>query len=97
MHILCYFASIYCTIEVSEYILWSLLQTDCEIVQKSIVHLFNQTFLPFQKWRDEYLSWFPQEHGNLTTIKLPQDTIWTPDLMLYNTLVIIETTCFITC
>ncbi len=55
---------------------------------KCLTHIINKHICVFcQKWRDEYLSWFPWQHGNLTTIKLPQDTIWTLDLMLYNTLV----------
>ena len=39
----------------------------------------------FQKWTDEYLQWDPSEYGDISTVKLPSDRIWMPDIELYNT------------
>ncbi|ELT98093.1 hypothetical protein CAPTEDRAFT_128526, partial [Capitella teleta] len=36
-------------------------------------------------WVDEYLTWNPEDHGNITSLKLPPENIWIPDIMLYNT------------
>ncbi|KAL4232136.1 Neuronal acetylcholine receptor subunit alpha-5 [Mactra antiquata] len=35
-------------------------------------------------WRDEYLTWNASEHNGVTSIFLPQNEIWKPDLSLYN-------------
>lgn len=39
----------------------------------------------FQVWFDEYLTWDPRDHNGVAEIKLPNNWIWTPDIMLYNT------------
>ncbi|CAD5113925.1 DgyrCDS3084 [Dimorphilus gyrociliatus] len=36
-------------------------------------------------WNDEYLTWNPKDYGGVTTIRLSADSIWKPDIMLYNT------------
>ena len=50
-----------------------------------ITFLLSLRSFCIQRWSDEYLTWEPEEYGNMTVIKLPQHQIWTPDLMLYNT------------
>ena len=37
-----------------------------------------------QKWNDEYLSWNPNEFGGIKFINLPEEEVWTPDIVLYN-------------
>jgi cation transporter family protein len=37
-----------------------------------------------QNWKDEYLAWNPSEYGNVSTIRVPANTIWTPDLVISN-------------
>ena len=36
------------------------------------------------KWHDFRLMWEPEEYGGLTTIRVPNDLIWKPDLSVYN-------------
>ncbi|XP_033633525.1 neuronal acetylcholine receptor subunit beta-2-like isoform X1 [Asterias rubens] len=36
------------------------------------------------KWQDEYLTWDPKDYNNLKNIKVPSETIWMPDVTLYN-------------
>ena len=36
------------------------------------------------KWRDEFLVWQPELHGNVTSFTIPQEHIWIPDLFLKN-------------
>ncbi|VDK35268.1 unnamed protein product [Taenia asiatica] len=35
-------------------------------------------------WKDHNFIWDPKEHGNVTSLLLPSENIWTPDLALYN-------------
>ncbi|VDN14962.1 unnamed protein product [Dibothriocephalus latus] len=35
-------------------------------------------------WRDEVLTWNPKDFKGLTSIRLPVNLIWTPDIVLYN-------------
>lgn len=37
-----------------------------------------------QSWRDYRLIWHPAEFNNLTKIHLPHESIWKPDIILYN-------------
>uniref|UniRef100_A0A1I7ZVN6 Neur_chan_LBD domain-containing protein n=1 Tax=Steinernema glaseri TaxID=37863 RepID=A0A1I7ZVN6_9BILA len=36
------------------------------------------------KWVDAKLQWDPKKYGGITTLHIPSDLIWTPDLVLYN-------------
>ena len=36
------------------------------------------------EWFDQYLRWRPQDFANLTSIRIPSNTIWKPDIVLYN-------------
>ncbi|XP_076028460.1 neuronal acetylcholine receptor subunit alpha-9-like [Oratosquilla oratoria] len=37
------------------------------------------------KWYDHHLKWDPEEYENTTTIRVPYNDIWYPDVILYNT------------
>ncbi len=49
---------------------------------------FNVKMLFSQQWTDEILTWDPEEFGGITDLRLPPYVTWTPDIVLYNTLVI---------
>uniref|UniRef100_A0A915PF19 Neurotransmitter-gated ion-channel ligand-binding domain-containing protein n=1 Tax=Setaria digitata TaxID=48799 RepID=A0A915PF19_9BILA len=36
------------------------------------------------QWNDSRLTWDPSKYGGITTLHIPSDRIWTPDLVLYN-------------
>ena len=36
------------------------------------------------KWRDEFLTWNPEDYGGITKINVKNDNIWLPDLALMN-------------
>ncbi|XP_076462252.1 neuronal acetylcholine receptor subunit alpha-5-like [Babylonia areolata] len=36
------------------------------------------------KWVDRLLRWNPLQHDNITSIRIPSDRIWLPDILLYN-------------
>ncbi|CAI5437450.1 unnamed protein product [Caenorhabditis angaria] len=35
-------------------------------------------------WIDHYLTWNPEEYGNIKEVRLPIGNIWKPDVLLYN-------------
>lgn len=37
-----------------------------------------------QQWRDYRLQWEPEEYGGITKIKVPNECLWIPDILLYN-------------
>ncbi|CAD5228742.1 unnamed protein product [Bursaphelenchus okinawaensis] len=37
-----------------------------------------------QTWTDYKLKWDPEEYGNITEIRLPNDAVWKPDIFLFN-------------
>ena len=37
-----------------------------------------------QFWRDYKLMWNPEEYGGVTSLHVPADHIWRPDIVLYN-------------
>lgn len=37
-----------------------------------------------QEWRDELLQWDPKDFNGITSIRIPCDLIWLPDIVLYN-------------
>ncbi|CAD5235727.1 unnamed protein product [Bursaphelenchus xylophilus] len=37
-----------------------------------------------QTWKDYKLRWDPEEYGNITEIRLPNDALWKPDIYLFN-------------
>lgn len=44
------------------------------------------TFYCFDKltWKDAHLSWEPRTFGGLTSLRMPNEKIWKPDVVLYN-------------
>lgn len=40
-------------------------------------------FLP-QEWHDYKLHWDPADYENVTSIRIPSELIWRPDIVLYN-------------
>ncbi|KAM8830545.1 neuronal acetylcholine receptor subunit alpha-4-like isoform 1-T2 [Synchiropus picturatus] len=39
---------------------------------------------PLQEWNDYKLRWNPEEYENVTSIRIPSEIIWRPDIVLYN-------------
>ncbi|KAJ8411007.1 hypothetical protein AAFF_G00180420 [Aldrovandia affinis] len=37
----------------------------------------------WQEWTDSKLRWNPEEYGGITSIRVPSETIWLPDIVLY--------------
>lgn len=37
-----------------------------------------------QEWRDELLQWNPDDFNGITSIRIPCDLLWLPDIVLYN-------------
>lgn len=37
-----------------------------------------------QEWNDYKLRWDPEEYENVTSIRIPSEIIWRPDIVLYN-------------
>lgn len=37
-----------------------------------------------QEWTDYKLRWDPEEYGGVSTLYVPSEQIWLPDLVLYN-------------
>ncbi|XP_036096701.1 neuronal acetylcholine receptor subunit alpha-2 isoform X1 [Molossus molossus] len=37
-----------------------------------------------QEWNDHKLRWNPAEFGNITSLRVPSEMIWIPDIVLYN-------------
>ncbi|XP_052372849.1 neuronal acetylcholine receptor subunit non-alpha-3-like [Oncorhynchus keta] len=40
----------------------------------------------WQEWIDVKLQWNPDEYGGITSIRVPSETIWLPDIVLYENL-----------
>lgn len=39
---------------------------------------------PQQEWNDYKLRWRPSDYDNVTSIRVPSELIWVPDIVLYN-------------
>lgn len=39
---------------------------------------------PTQEWHDYKLRWDPSDYENVTSIRIPSELIWRPDIVLYN-------------
>ncbi|KAK0428205.1 hypothetical protein QR680_010672 [Steinernema hermaphroditum] len=37
-----------------------------------------------QSWRDERITWNPEQYGNISKLTLPTEYVWKPDIVLYN-------------
>lgn len=36
-----------------------------------------------QEWIDHKLSWNPEEYGGITAIRVPSESLWLPDIVLF--------------
>ena len=45
----------------------------------------------FQQWTDEVLTWNPADFGGIKDLRLPPYVAWTPDIVLYNRCVLVQT------
>ena len=43
-----------------------------------------KTPFPAQEWSDYKLRWNPVDFGNITSLRVPSEMIWIPDIVLYN-------------
>lgn len=41
-------------------------------------------FFFWQEWKDELLTWDPNDFGGLKIMRMPCERIWLPDIVLYN-------------
>ena len=46
----------------------------------------DDVFVVLQGWIDPKLRWEPDKYGNVSVIRIPYDSIWLPDIVLYNRL-----------
>ena len=58
--------------------------TECDSSLKLCITLFFLTLEHDQRWLDEYLVWDKEKYGNVETIRIPANQIWTPDLVITN-------------
>lgn len=42
------------------------------------------TAVLLQEWDDYKLRWNPDDYENVTSIRIPSEIIWRPDIVLYN-------------
>lgn len=40
--------------------------------------------LPFQKWKNPFLAWKPEDYNGIKNINVDPKLVWKPDLVLYN-------------
>lgn len=45
---------------------------------------FKMINVALQEWNDYKLRWNPEEYENVTSIRIPSEIIWRPDIVLYN-------------
>lgn len=43
------------------------------------------------KWNDCQFSWNPSDYGGLESLRIPQDRVWVPDIVLFNKFVFNKT------
>lgn len=51
---------------------------------KDIVQYKATVYVFLQEWNDYKLRWNPEEYENVTSIRIPSEIIWRPDIVLYN-------------
>ena len=55
-----------------------------KISAKQIYYLPSGCGEFIQVWMDHNLQWDPEKYGGLRVIRLPYDSVWRPDILLYN-------------
>jgi len=48
------------------------------------LNVLTATVWERQRWTDSRLAWNPSQFGGVTRISLPKNTLWTPDVMVFN-------------
>ena len=54
----------------------------CSKLKRYAVILRNRFF--FQKWKNPFLSWKPENYNGMKVINVDPKLVWKPDLVLYN-------------
>lgn len=44
---------------------------------------YGFVYLAVQEWTDYKLRWNPDDYGGITSIRVPSESIWLPDIVLY--------------
>ena len=55
-----------------------------EITSNIKLQYVNMIYVLPQEWNDYKLRWKPEEYENVTSIRIPSEIIWRPDIVLYN-------------
>lgn len=48
------------------------------------INSFYNLYVLQQEWNDYKLRWKPSDYDNVTSIRVPSELIWVPDIVLYN-------------
>ncbi|KAK0402736.1 hypothetical protein QR680_016504 [Steinernema hermaphroditum] len=87
--------------QLTKYLMWkhernsppdSLIEIKYEIELVHIVHIdelkqrMNALVYVVEEWKDHTLSWNPSKFGNITQTWLPIESVWIPDLIVFNML-----------
>ena len=62
----------------------SLKKINYELLQNLKNQIMTTNLWVEQFWRDYKLMWNPEEYGGVTSLHVPADHIWRPDIVLYN-------------
>lgn len=55
-----------------------------EIQSNITLRCINMINVLQQEWNDYKLRWNPEDYENVTSIRIPSEIIWRPDIVLYN-------------
>lgn len=55
----------------------------CKVCTNEL-YLMGKYLLFCQEWEDEFLIWNPAEFANISTLRVPCNKLWLPDIVLYN-------------
>ena len=58
--------------------------TCCNVCFAFLSFLFEWPYCGWQDWKDERLSWDPEQFGNLSDIIVKADKLWLPELAVMN-------------
>lgn len=56
----------------------------CETLSDVMLQCINMINVLLQEWNDYKLRWNPEDYENVTSIRIPSEIIWRPDIVLYN-------------
>ena len=70
-------------------LLWSKATTSQKRVEFSTLRKVYSSWhrhllLPFQKWKNPFLAWKPEDYNGIKNINVDPKLVWKPDLVLYN-------------